>query len=137
VVATISPNRSSLVGLLNVVVTQTAIEIGDGKWRGSTSHFQVPSPRHDALITLAGEVAQQRYHPDPTSLRSWNDYYKCFQLLNGNLSLMEKYKEEVAVILDSHWNKVESVAEALILVESLNSDQISDALRPIHQRSRA
>jgi len=80
--------------------------------------------KHEIMISLGGQVAQQRYHPDPSSFRSWNDFYNSYQLLNGDLELLEEYEEEVSVILDNNWDKVESVANALLVTGSLTGEQV-------------
>ena len=115
--------------LCGATVTKLAlVQSPEGGWSGYCSHFQALTLKHDCLISLSGEIGQQRYHPDPYSLRSWNDIYKCYKLLDFNLELLDQYKNEAQVLIYENWNDVVRVAEALLEAGSLSGEQINALL---------
>ena len=109
-----------------------ASEIGGADF-GAGAGFFDPQPstsaiKHDVMISLAGQVAQQRYHPDPTCFRSWADLLKSYQVLDGDLDLLFQYQREVEILIDGHLGEVESIASALLENGSLTGEQVTDVL---------
>ena len=45
-----------LCHLLNVTITRAAIQIGEGNWKGGTSHFQAGTVKQEIMISPVGQI---------------------------------------------------------------------------------
>ena len=118
--------------MCGVSITKVAIVEEKDGWRGYCSYYKSGTQKYDAMILLAGELSEQKYNFDPNSLRSTNDYFRCYKLLDGKLELLNLYKDETEAILNSNWADVEIIASALLEDGSLTGEQVEDVLRATH-----
>ena len=117
--------------LLGTVISKVAIVEEKDGWRGYCSCYET-CHKYAAMVLLGGELSEQKYNFDPNSLRSTNDYFRCYKLLDGDLELLQQYKQEVEAILNSNWADVEIIAESLLENGSLTGQQVENVLRATH-----